>query len=252
MTPTRNLRDGKTERISGLIAAIHPRIKTLLVVGCGSGIEAAILAETLGAAVTGIDMLDNFDADARRVADLRVGDALALDFPDESFDFVYSYHALEHVGRPDVAIREMGRVLKRDGGYWIGTPNRSRLFGYLGSKRASFAKKVRWNMHDWRARLTGRFRNELGEHAGFTPAELQGLLAASLPPPRNQTFAYYRAIYPARPTTLNVLNATALHRFAYPCVYFSGKGGVTTADAFENTQSDGLDDRSRVVRHVPS
>jgi len=224
MTGTRNFKDGKTERICGLIAAVHPRIKTLLVVGCGKGIEAAILAETLGAAVTGIDTQDNFDADARRVADLRVGDALALDFPDESFDFVYSYHALEHVGRPAIAIREMARVLKRDGGYWIGTPNRSRLFGYIGSKSASFPEKILWNLNDWRARLTGRFRNELGAHAGFTLAELRGLLAASLPPPTNQTFAYYRAIYPARPTTLNLLNATALYRIAYPCLYFSGKG----------------------------
>jgi ubiquinone/menaquinone biosynthesis C-methylase UbiE len=224
MTGTRKFQDGKTERICGLIAAIHPRIKTLLVVGCGKGIEAAILAEVLGASVTGIDLQDTFDADARRVADLRVGDALALDFPDESFDFVYSYHALEHVGQPVVAIREMARVLKRDGGYWIGTPNRSRLIGYMGSKGASFSQKVRWNMHDWRVRLSGRFRNELGAHAGFTLAELRDLLAASLPPPKNQTLAYYHAIYPERPTTLNVLNATGLYRIAYPCVYFSGKG----------------------------
>jgi ubiquinone/menaquinone biosynthesis C-methylase UbiE len=224
MTGTRNFQDGKTERICGLIAAIHPRIKTLLVVGCGKGIEAAILAEGLGAAVTGIDALDDFDSGARRLADLRVGNALALDFPDESFDFVYSYHALEHVGKPPVAIREMARVLKRDGGYWIGTPNRSRLFGYIGSKSASFSEKVRWNLNDWRARLTGRFRNELGAHAGFTLAELQGLLAASLPPPKNQTFDYYRAIYPARPTALSFLNATGFYRIAYPSVYFSGKG----------------------------
>ena len=224
MNGTSKFEDGKTDRICGLITAIHPNIKKLLVVGCGYGTEAAILAEKLGAAVTGIDPQDNFDADARRVADLRVGDALALDFPDESFDFVYCYHALEHIERPAVAIREMARVLKRDGGYWIGTPNRSRLLGYIGSHGVTFSEKVRWNMNDWRARLTGRFRNELGAHAGFSLTELRDLLAASLPPPKNQTLAYYRAMYPSRPTTLNVLNATALYRIAYPCVYFSGKG----------------------------
>jgi len=64
----------------------------------------------------------------------------------------------------------------------------------------------------------------LGAHAGFTLAELRGLLAASLPPPKNQTSAYYRAMYPARPTALNVLNATGLYRIAYPCVYLAGKG----------------------------
>jgi len=224
MTATLSFKDGKTERICGLIAAIHPGIKTLLVVGCGNGVEAAILAEALGAAVTGIDTQDDFDPRARKVADLRVGDALALDFPDESFDFVYSYHALEHIRQPAVAIREMARVLKRDGGYWIGTPNRSRLLGYIGSKSASFAEKVQWNINDWRARLTGRFQNALGAHAGFTAAELRGLLAAALPPPKNQTFEYYRAIYPARQVTRNFLNATGLHRIAYPCLYFSGRG----------------------------
>lgn len=238
MTGRRKFEDGKTERICGLIASIHPRIKTLLVVGCGYGIEAAILAEGLGAAVIGIDTQDRFHADARQVADLRIGDALALDFPDESFDFVYSYHTLEHIERPDVAVREMARVLKRDGGYFIGTPNRSRLVGYIGSHGASFSDKVRWNMKDWRARLAGRFRNELGAHAGFTLAELRDLLAASLPPPKNQTFAYYRAVHPARPTALNVLNATALYRFAYPCVYFSGKGVASNTDVLENADRD--------------
>jgi len=224
MNGTSKFEDGKTDRICGLITAIHPHIKKLLVVGCGYGTEAAILAEKLGAEVIGIDTQDNFDPDAKRVADLRIGNALALDFPDESFDFVYSYHTLEHIEQPAVAIREMARVLKPDGGYWIGTPNRSRLLGYIGSHGVTFSEKVRWNMNGWRARLSGRFRNELGAHAGFTLTELRDMLAASLPPPKNETSAYYRAMYPARPTTLSVLNATGLYRIAYPCVYFSGKG----------------------------
>ena len=224
MTGTPKFEDGKTDRICGLITAIHPNIKKLLVVGCGYGTEAAILAEKLGAEVIGIDTQDNFDPAAKRVADLRIGNALALDFPDESFDFVYSYHTLEHIEQPAVAIREMARVLKPDGGYWIGTPNRSRLFGYINSHGVTFSEKVRWNMNDWRARLSGRFRNELGAHAGFTLTELRDMLAASLPPPKNETSAYYRAMYPARPKALSVLNATGLYRIAYPCVYFSGKG----------------------------
>ena len=224
MNGTSKFEDGKTDRICGLITAIHPHIKKLLVVGCGYGTEAAILAEKLGAEVIGIDTQDNFDPDAKRVADLRIGNALALDFPDESFDFVYSYHTLEHIEQPAVAIREMARVLKPDGGYWIGTPNRSRLFGYINSHGVTFSEKVRWNMNDWRARLSGRFRNELGAHAGFTLTELRDMLAASLPPPKNETSAYYRAMYPARPKALSVLNATGLYRIAYPCVYFSGKG----------------------------
>ena len=40
---------------------------------------------------------------------------------------------------------------------------------------------------------------------------------------RNQTFEYYRAINPARPTALNFLNATGLYLIG-SCLYFSGKG----------------------------
>lgn len=223
VTGTRAFKDGKTERICALIAEIHPRIETVLVVGCGKGTESAILAQQLGAKVIGVDTLDDFDPEARAVADLRVGDALALDFPDDSFDFIYSYHALEHVGNPALALREMARVLKPDGGYWIGTPNRSRLLGYMGSKSASFAEKISWNLNDWRARLRGKFRNEFGAHAGFTARELRELLASSLPSPIDKTFAYYRAVYPSRRSTLGLLNATGLHRIAYPAVYFAGR-----------------------------
>jgi SAM-dependent methyltransferase len=222
-TGTRAFADGKTERICALIAEIHPRIETVLVVGCGKGTESAILAQQLGAKVTGVDTLDDFDPEARAVADLRVGNALALDFPDRSFDFIYSYHALEHVGQPAVALREMARVLKPDGGYWIGTPNRARLLGYMGSKSASLAEKISWNLNDWRARLRGKFRNEFGAHAGFTASELRALLASSLPSPVDQTFAYYRAVYPSRSSALQLLNATGLYRIAYPAVYFSGR-----------------------------
>lgn len=217
-------RDRKTERLCGLIMDIHPRIFRLLVVGCGSGIEAAILAQRLDADVTGIDVSDRFNSEAAAVADLRVGDATRLDFPDRHFDFVYSFHAIEHVDRPGLAISEMARVMKADGGYWIGTPNRSRLFGYLGSKSATLGQKLRWNVNDWRARMKGRFRNELGAHAGFTRQELHELLAAALPSPEDQTLTYYRLIYPSWTATLGLLHRARIDRVAFPCIYFSGRG----------------------------
>jgi 2-polyprenyl-3-methyl-5-hydroxy-6-metoxy-1,4-benzoquinol methylase len=56
----------------------------LLVVGCGSGIEAAVLAKDLNAEVTGVDLKTDFDPRACQVATLQRGDATALEFPDRA------------------------------------------------------------------------------------------------------------------------------------------------------------------------
>jgi hypothetical protein len=58
---------------------------------------------------------------------------------------------------------------------FIGTPNRARWVGYIGS-RTSLKNKILWNWADWKYRLRGKFRNEYGAHAGFTESELDALL----------------------------------------------------------------------------
>jgi hypothetical protein len=65
--------------------------------------------------------------------------------------------------RPSVwNLREMRRVVRPSGGVWIGTPNRSRLVGYVGSRDTNSSVKIVWNLDDRRLRLRGRFRNALG------------------------------------------------------------------------------------------
>ncbi|WFD32717.1 hypothetical protein MSPP1_003767 [Malassezia sp. CBS 17886] len=44
-----------------------------------------------------------------------VGSALAIPFPDASFDVVHAHQVLQHVGDPIQALREMNRVLKPGG-----------------------------------------------------------------------------------------------------------------------------------------
>ena len=220
MTP---LTDTKTEKVARLISEIYPGpINTLLVVGCGAGTEAAILAQQLNARVTGIDLKAEFRDDARAVADLRTGNAMSLEFTNESFDFVFSYHALEHIAEPEKALREMNRVLKKGGGYWIGTPNRARILGYIGGKDTSFRQKISWNLMDWRARLAGTFRNELGAHAGFTASELSGLISAVFPVVNGMTEAYFATIYENHRFVLKAIEISRLSGFIYPSVYFAG------------------------------
>src|SRR5688572_751661 len=116
------LSDTKTEKVAELISEFFPEpIKRLLVVGCGDGTEAAILAQRLNAEVVGIDLREEFDPVAIEYCDLRKGDAMSLGFDSGQFDFVFSYHALEHIDDPVKALGEICRVLKNGGGFWIGT-----------------------------------------------------------------------------------------------------------------------------------
>lgn len=214
---------GKTEHLADIIARHFGRpLRRMLVVGCGSGREAAVLARRLRCEVVGIDIATRFDVESARHARLEYGDATSLSYPDESFDYVYSYHALEHIPRYVDALAEMRRVLEAGGGWCIGTPNRHRLIGYLGSnvKRADM---MRWNLADWRMRLAGRFRNEYGAHAGFGREELRGVLCEVFGNAVDVSLEYYFAVYRRHAAKVKALDRSGFGRLLFPSVYFVGR-----------------------------
>jgi SAM-dependent methyltransferase len=93
----------------------------VLDVGCGTGVAALAAART-GAHVTGVDLTPELVARARengKIAgaeiDWHEGDVEALPFEDGAFDAVLSHWGHMFAPRPDVAIREMLRVLKPGG-----------------------------------------------------------------------------------------------------------------------------------------
>lgn len=195
------------------------RLTNALSVGCGTGEEAAALATTLGLSVTGVDMAAEFSEQAGRYAKLVRGDATALDFPDASFDLVYCYHVLEHIPSPVDAVLEMARVLRDDGICWIGTPNRLRLVGYIGSN-ATWGERVRWNLDDWKARARGAFTNEAGAHAGFSHAELRKLLSRGFRDVESMSRSYYLELYRRHRAAVRLVTDTALGNVLLPSVYF--------------------------------
>lgn len=213
----------RASQIANVIRRRHPAaISRMLVVGCGNGREAHALAGALRCEVTGIDLRGQFEPAAAAAVRLQKADATALPFAADTFDFIYSYHVLEHIPRYRDALSEMNRVLSTGGGLWIGTPNRARLIGYVGNK-ATLRQAIRWNVADWRARLRGRFRNELGAHAGFTRRELGAELRAVFSQIEDATLDYYLAIYPHRAGTVRLLHASPLGAIAFPSVYFAGR-----------------------------
>ena len=95
----------------------------ILEVGCGTGGNACYLANKYGCRVTGIDIAEHMVRQAQiraeelgltdRVA-FKVGDAYDLDFPDNSFDIVFTIFVSQFLD-PSVAFKEFGRVLDRGG-----------------------------------------------------------------------------------------------------------------------------------------
>ncbi|HSI04941.1 MAG: class I SAM-dependent methyltransferase [Myxococcota bacterium] len=93
----------------------------VLDVGCGTGVVALAAART-GARITGLDLTPELIAHAKQNAAIAgaeaewlVGDAEALPFEDGSFDAVVSQFGHMFAPRPDVALKEMLRVLKPGG-----------------------------------------------------------------------------------------------------------------------------------------
>jgi hypothetical protein len=117
----------------------------------------------------------------------------------------------------------MHRVLSEGGAYCIGTPNRLRLIGYLGSKDATCREKLAWNVADWMAQARGRFRNEFGAHAGFSSVELKEMLEGVFGETTEITLQYYLGVYRSYATLVNLLAKWSLGRFLFPSVYFMGK-----------------------------
>lgn len=93
----------------------------VLDVACGTGV-VAITAARRGASVKGLDLAPALVAEARRNAALidspvefTEGDAENLPYRDGEFDVVLSQFGHMFAPRPDVAVREMLRVLKPGG-----------------------------------------------------------------------------------------------------------------------------------------
>ncbi len=156
------------------------RDKRVLEIGCGLGTDGAQFA-LAGADYTGIDLTDAAVDLARQRFDVfnlpgtfRTADAENLDFPDESFDVVYSHGVLHHT--PDIvrAVQEVHRVL-RPGGRAVVMLYHRDSYNYrfnISLFRRAGVHLLRWNsgvkfVHI----LTGEPEDSLHEHAGRLKAE---------------------------------------------------------------------------------
>lgn len=105
--------------------------KSALDIGAGNG-GLCIACALSGASFTaGIEIEPSRIALARKWAqcrgvdvDFRQAFAEQLPFDDASFDVVFLSSAIEHVDNQELTIREMSRVLKKGGAFYLDGPNR--------------------------------------------------------------------------------------------------------------------------------
>jgi SAM-dependent methyltransferase len=216
--------DDKFSSLLEIVVDRHnAKFENALVVGCGTGREAIFLGRKFDCNVEGIDIDGfHFEKEPDPRVRLRVMDICNTDFKTNQFDFLYSFHVLEHIPKLAEALAEMRRLLKPGGVFCIGTPNKSRLIGSIGT-REPLKVKIIYNLIDWKMRLTNRWDNSYGAHAGFTRRELNKLCADSFGQCDDITDEYYRRVYKNRSALIESIIESRIGNFVFPGVYMLGR-----------------------------
>jgi len=100
--------------------------KTVLMLGCGTGDESALLINQGAEKLVGIDISETSIALAKKSypdCDFQVGDINKLEFNDGSFDFVYSSLAINYTSNPLGVYEEVFRALKPGGQFLFSVPH---------------------------------------------------------------------------------------------------------------------------------
>ncbi len=127
-----------------VVALVPPRCRRVLDVGCGAGASGALLRQR-GHHVTGVELLADVAAQARRVLDVVVRadvDSEGLPFPPGSFDAILFADVLEHFVDPWRVLRQAATLLAADGVLVASIPN----VQYLGV--VSGLVRGRWDYRD--------------------------------------------------------------------------------------------------------
>jgi SAM-dependent methyltransferase len=120
------------ERYRLALALLPARVDSILEIGYGSGVFFPELAARCDR-LFGVDIHDRNEAVTAALrhhgieAELAVGRAEQLPYPDAAFDRVVAVSTLEFVDDIDATYAEIARVLRRDGRLILVTPNQSRL-----------------------------------------------------------------------------------------------------------------------------
>jgi SAM-dependent methyltransferase len=159
---------------------------SVLDIGCATGALLAKLRER-GWQAYGVEISAPQAEYARRERELEISTKPLGEnrFPVESFDAVLASHVIEHLNRPDVLVREARRVLKKDGRFFVTTPN------IAGFQARLFREKWRSAIFDHLYLFSAKTLRTLLARSGFRVERLStwGGLAGGLAPRPLKRFA---------------------------------------------------------------
>jgi SAM-dependent methyltransferase len=96
----------------------------ILDIGCGSG-EFLYKYKKRGWQTKGIEVNKTAASLGNKIANLDIypGSLMQANFENSYFDYVRSNHSFEHITNPQEVLREVHRILKKDGKFFVGVPN---------------------------------------------------------------------------------------------------------------------------------
>ncbi len=153
------------EWIKYLLALLpnKPYVK-ILDLGCGTGIAYEVIRGVFPETeYVGVDLSEKMILAGRRKypkAKFMVMDCENLEFPDDYFDVVIARSILHHIPDPERSLREIKRVLVKDGLVVISEPHRN-IFTFLPREILKM--------------VTGKFDKE---HTNFTTSKIRSLFIA--------------------------------------------------------------------------
>lgn len=219
------------ERLDSELASHGGRV---LIAGCGAGHEAALIQSLLGAETYAVDVDDFMDEQYTDWPNLHyeVASVTALPFEDSCFDAIFYHHVIEHVDDPAASLTELSRALKPGGWMFLGTPNRHRIISSVGAHKQStwepnWRNKIKDNVDVYAARLTRRFHNQLGAHAGFSRKELSTMLMSDFSDQWWVTNDYLRYKYRDHKLKgiMPLMGTRWFENLAAPSIYVFAKNG---------------------------
>lgn len=98
----------------------------VLDIGCNNGEFISLLKNKKGCKVWGVDLSEVAIAEAKaKGLNVQIANAESLPFKDKMFDYVCLMEVLSHTMHPEIVLKEIRRVLKKDGVLLGSTPHRN-------------------------------------------------------------------------------------------------------------------------------